>query len=57
MQGSYPGCSVSGMTLKYMYGVNAWKNWVQWKNAQEEQGDLKFSGNFFSLSGEIEILS
>ena len=47
MQGSYPGCSVSGMTLKYMYGVNAWKNWVQWKNAQEEQGDLKFSGNFF----------
>lgn len=44
MQGSYPGCSVSGMTLKYMYGVNAWKNWVQWKNAQEEQGDLKFSG-------------
>ncbi|KAI1231229.1 hypothetical protein IHE44_0008166 [Lamprotornis superbus] len=43
VQGSYPGCSVSGMTLKYMYGVNAWKNWVQWKNAQEEQGDLKFS--------------
>uniref|UniRef100_A0A8B9ISJ4 TRASH domain-containing protein n=1 Tax=Amazona collaria TaxID=241587 RepID=A0A8B9ISJ4_9PSIT len=43
MQGSYAGCSVSGMTLKYMYGVNAWKNWVQWKNAQEEQGDLKFS--------------
>ncbi|XP_037235337.1 zinc finger MYM-type protein 4 isoform X3 [Falco naumanni] len=43
MQGSYPGCSVSGMTLKYMYGVNAWKNWVQWKNSQEEQGDLKFS--------------
>lgn len=48
MQGSYPGCSVSGMTLKYMYGVNAWKNWVQWKNAQEEQGDLKFSGKFVS---------
>ncbi|XP_040612548.1 zinc finger MYM-type protein 4 isoform X3 [Mesocricetus auratus] len=41
IQGALQGCSVSGMTLKYMYGVNAWKNWVQWKNAKEEQGDLK----------------
>ncbi|KAM9108702.1 zinc finger MYM-type protein 4 isoform 2-T2 [Megaptera novaeangliae] len=41
IQGAFQGCSVSGMTLKYMYGVNAWKNWVQWKNAKEEQGDLK----------------
>uniref|UniRef100_A0A8C9F2Y8 TRASH domain-containing protein n=1 Tax=Pavo cristatus TaxID=9049 RepID=A0A8C9F2Y8_PAVCR len=53
MQGSYPGCSVSGMTLKYMYGVNAWKNWVQWKNAQEEQGDLKFSVSVLSSCPEL----
>ncbi|PKU36154.1 zinc finger mym-type protein 4 isoform x5 [Limosa lapponica baueri] len=53
MQGSYPGCSVSGMTLKYMYGVNAWKNWVQWKNAQEEQGDLKFSVRPVKLKEDI----
>uniref|UniRef100_A0A8C5IV00 TRASH domain-containing protein n=1 Tax=Junco hyemalis TaxID=40217 RepID=A0A8C5IV00_JUNHY len=53
MQGSYPGCSVSGMTLKYMYGVNAWKNWVQWKNAQEEQGDLKFSVHPVKLKEDI----
>ncbi|XP_074411872.1 zinc finger MYM-type protein 4 isoform X3 [Zonotrichia albicollis] len=53
VQGSYPGCSVSGMTLKYMYGVNAWKNWVQWKNAQEEQGDLKFSVHPVKLKEDI----
>ncbi|XP_065506801.1 zinc finger MYM-type protein 4 isoform X2 [Caloenas nicobarica] len=53
MQGSYPGCSVSGMTLKYMYGVNAWKNWVQWKNAQEDQGDLKFSVRPVKLKEDI----
>uniref|UniRef100_A0A8B9F0G0 TRASH domain-containing protein n=1 Tax=Amazona collaria TaxID=241587 RepID=A0A8B9F0G0_9PSIT len=53
MQGSYAGCSVSGMTLKYMYGVNAWKNWVQWKNAQEEQGDLKFSVRPVKLKEDI----
>ncbi|XP_038016482.1 zinc finger MYM-type protein 4 isoform X4 [Motacilla alba alba] len=57
MQGSYPGCSVSGMTLKYMYGVNAWKNWVQWKNAQEEQGDLKFSGPVHPVKLKEDILS
>uniref|UniRef100_A0A670XYL0 Zinc finger MYM-type containing 4 n=1 Tax=Pseudonaja textilis TaxID=8673 RepID=A0A670XYL0_PSETE len=50
VQSSYPGCSVSGMSLKYMYGVNAWKNWVQWKNTQEDQGDLKFGGNTFLFS-------
>nr|XP_008531568.1 PREDICTED: zinc finger MYM-type protein 4 isoform X2 [Equus przewalskii] len=44
IQGAFQGCPVSGMTLKYMYGVNAWKNWVQWKNAKEEQGDLKCGG-------------
>ncbi|XP_020015229.1 zinc finger MYM-type protein 4 isoform X3 [Castor canadensis] len=44
IQGAFQGCSVSGMTLKYMYGVNAWKNWVQWKNAKEEQGDIKCGG-------------
>ncbi|XP_062960598.1 zinc finger MYM-type protein 4 isoform X1 [Cynocephalus volans] len=44
IQGAFQGCSVSGMTLKYMYGVNAWKNWVQWKNAKEEQVDLKCGG-------------
>ncbi|XP_043430382.1 zinc finger MYM-type protein 4 isoform X4 [Prionailurus bengalensis] len=44
IQGAFQGCSVSGMTLKYMYGVNAWKNWVQWKNAKEDQGDLKCGG-------------
>uniref|UniRef100_A0A8C3WD23 Zinc finger MYM-type containing 4 n=1 Tax=Catagonus wagneri TaxID=51154 RepID=A0A8C3WD23_9CETA len=49
IQGAFQGCSVSGMTLKYMYGVNAWKNWVQWKNAKEEQGDLK--------CGEVEHAS
>ncbi|XP_056365181.1 zinc finger MYM-type protein 4 isoform X6 [Oenanthe melanoleuca] len=53
VQGSYPGCSVSGMTLKYMYGVNAWKNWVQLKNAQEEQGDLKFSVHPVKLKEDI----
>lgn len=46
IQGAFQGCSVSGMTLKYMYGVNAWKNWVQWKNAKEEQGDLKCGGKY-----------
>ncbi|XP_036767838.2 zinc finger MYM-type protein 4 isoform X3 [Manis pentadactyla] len=44
IQGAFQGCSVSGMTLKYMYGVNAWKNWVQWKNAKEEQGNPKCGG-------------
>lgn len=51
LQSSYPGCSVSGMSLKYMYGVNAWKNWVQWKNSHEDQGDLKFGGNAAFLAG------
>lgn len=46
IQGAFQGCSVSGMTLKYMYGVNAWKNWVQWKNAKEEQGNLKCGGKY-----------
>ncbi|XP_077151920.1 LOW QUALITY PROTEIN: zinc finger MYM-type protein 4 [Ranitomeya variabilis] len=46
MQGSYPGCSALGSTLKYMYGVNAWKNWVRWKNSQEEPEDIKFGGKF-----------
>ena len=46
IQGAFQGCSVSGMTLKYMYGVNAWRNWVQWKNAKEEQGDLKCGGKY-----------
>ncbi|KAM6173213.1 zinc finger MYM-type protein 4 isoform 4-T4 [Erethizon dorsatum] len=45
IQGAFQGCSVSGMTLKYMYGVNAWKNWVQWKNAKEEQVDIKCGGD------------
>ncbi|XP_053563039.1 zinc finger MYM-type protein 4 isoform X2 [Bombina bombina] len=44
MQGSYPGCSPLGSTLKYMYGVNAWKNWVRWKNSQEDPEDIKFGG-------------
>ena len=48
IQGAFHGCSVSGMTLKYMYGVNAWKNWVQWKNAKEEQGDLKCGGKYMA---------
>ncbi|KAM4795002.1 zinc finger MYM-type protein 4 [Rhinophrynus dorsalis] len=42
IQGSYPGCSALGSTLKYMYGVNAWKNWVRWKNTQEDPEDMKF---------------
>nr|XP_014430491.1 zinc finger MYM-type protein 4 isoform X2 [Pelodiscus sinensis] len=53
MQGSYPGCSVSGMTLKYMYGVNAWRNWVQWKNAQEDPGELKFGVRPVKLKEDI----
>ncbi|XP_028937348.1 zinc finger MYM-type protein 4 isoform X3 [Ornithorhynchus anatinus] len=53
IQGAFPGCSVSGMTLKYMYGVNAWKNWVQWKNAQEEQGELKFGARPVKLKEDI----
>ncbi|XP_078537259.1 zinc finger MYM-type protein 4 isoform X2 [Lissotriton helveticus] len=44
IQGSYPGCSVLGSTLKFMYGVNAWRNWVHWRNAQEDQEELKFGG-------------
>ncbi|XP_051843614.1 zinc finger MYM-type protein 4 isoform X2 [Antechinus flavipes] len=44
VQGAIQGGSVSPMTLKYMYGVNAWKNWVKWKNAKEEQEEQKFGG-------------
>ncbi|ELW65995.1 Zinc finger MYM-type protein 4 [Tupaia chinensis] len=55
IQGAFQGCSVSGMTLKYMYGVNAWKNWVQWKNAKEEQGDIKFGGYMFSRIEEEHL--
>ncbi|XP_072466188.1 zinc finger MYM-type protein 4 isoform X5 [Notamacropus eugenii] len=44
VQGTIQGGSVPPMTLKYMYGVNAWKNWVKWKNAKEEQGEQKFGG-------------
>ncbi|KAK7808857.1 hypothetical protein U0070_018779, partial [Myodes glareolus] len=53
IQGALQGCSVSGMTLKYMYGVNAWKNWVQWKNAKEEQGDLKCGVRSMKLKEDI----
>ncbi|KAG9492817.1 hypothetical protein GDO78_001013 [Eleutherodactylus coqui] len=53
MQGSYPGCSALGSTLKYMYGVNAWKNWVRWKNAQEEQEDVKFGVRPVKLKEDI----
>uniref|UniRef100_G1P1H3 Zinc finger MYM-type containing 4 n=1 Tax=Myotis lucifugus TaxID=59463 RepID=G1P1H3_MYOLU len=53
IQGAFQGCSVSGMTLKYMYGVNAWKNWVQWKNAKEEQGDLKCGVRSVKLKEDI----
>ncbi|XP_074161188.1 zinc finger MYM-type protein 4 isoform X9 [Sminthopsis crassicaudata] len=51
IQGAIQGGSVSPMTLKYMYGVNAWKNWVKWKNAKEEQGEQKFGVFHLSLSG------
>ncbi|XP_001380579.3 zinc finger MYM-type protein 4 isoform X4 [Monodelphis domestica] len=44
VQGTIQGGSVPPMTLKYMYGVNAWKNWVKWKNAKEEQAEQKFGG-------------
>ncbi|KAG8588457.1 hypothetical protein GDO81_005984 [Engystomops pustulosus] len=53
MQGSYPGCSALGSTLKYMYGVNAWKNWVRWKNSQEEPEDIKFGVRPVKLKEEI----
>ncbi|XP_069478684.1 zinc finger MYM-type protein 4 isoform X4 [Ambystoma mexicanum] len=49
MQGSYPGCSVLGSTLKYMYGVNAWKNWVRWRNTQEDHEELKFGGELHDV--------
>ncbi|MEE6525602.1 hypothetical protein FKM82_025696, partial [Ascaphus truei] len=50
MQGTYPGCSALGSTLKFMYGVNAWKNWVRWKNLQEDPDDMKFGGRFHESS-------
>ncbi|KAM8976838.1 zinc finger MYM-type protein 4 isoform 2-T2 [Pelodytes ibericus] len=53
MQGSYPGCSALGSTLKYMYGVNAWKNWVRWKNAQEDPEDIKFGVRPVKLKEDI----
>nr|XP_033811126.1 zinc finger MYM-type protein 4 isoform X1 [Geotrypetes seraphini] len=53
IQGSYPGCSALGMTLKYMYGVNAWKNWVAWKNAQEDQEELKFGVRPMKLKEDL----
>ncbi|KAL7980557.1 hypothetical protein Chor_001711 [Crotalus horridus] len=54
LEADFPsGCSVSGMSLKYMYGVNAWKNWVQWKNTQEDQGDLKFGVRSVKLKEDI----
>ncbi|XP_063092125.1 zinc finger MYM-type protein 4 isoform X2 [Cavia porcellus] len=56
IQGAFQGCSVSGMTLKYMYGVNAWKNWVQWKNAKEEQLDVKCGGELGSSSPSSDPL-
>ncbi|XP_075709471.1 zinc finger MYM-type protein 4 [Rhinoderma darwinii] len=53
IQGSYPGCSALGSTLKYMYGVNAWKNWVRWKNSQEEPEDIKFGVRPVKLKEDI----
>ncbi|XP_063810504.1 zinc finger MYM-type protein 4 isoform X2 [Pseudophryne corroboree] len=53
MQGSYPGCSALGSTLKYMYGVNAWKNWVRWKNSQEEPEDIKFGVRPVKLKEDV----
>ncbi|XP_069827650.1 zinc finger MYM-type protein 4 isoform X2 [Dendropsophus ebraccatus] len=53
MQGSYPGCSALGSTLKFMYGVNAWKNWVRWKNSQDEPEDLKFGVRPVKLKEDI----
>ncbi|XP_029427284.1 zinc finger MYM-type protein 4 isoform X2 [Rhinatrema bivittatum] len=53
IQGSYPGCSALGMTLKYMYGVNAWRNWVRWKNTQEDQDELKFGVRPMKLKEDL----
>ncbi|XP_068125208.1 zinc finger MYM-type protein 4 isoform X2 [Hyperolius riggenbachi] len=53
IQGSYPGCSALGSTLKYMYGVNSWKNWVRWKNSQEEPEDIKFGVRPVKLKEDI----
>ncbi|XP_063310866.1 zinc finger MYM-type protein 4 isoform X1 [Pelobates fuscus] len=53
MQGTYPGCSALGSTLKYIYGVNAWKNWVRWKNAQEDPEDIKFGVRPVKLKEDI----
>ncbi|KAM9320993.1 zinc finger MYM-type protein 4 [Gastrophryne carolinensis] len=53
ISGTYPGCSALGSTLKYMYGVNAWKTWVRWKNSQEEPEDIKFGVRPVKLKEDI----
>ncbi|XP_075460707.1 zinc finger MYM-type protein 4 isoform X3 [Ascaphus truei] len=53
MQGTYPGCSALGSTLKFMYGVNAWKNWVRWKNLQEDPDDMKFGVRPMKLKEDL----
>ncbi|XP_028675546.2 zinc finger MYM-type protein 4 [Erpetoichthys calabaricus] len=41
-RGSLPATPEPRNTLKYMYGVNAWRNWVQWRNTQTETEELRF---------------
>ncbi|XP_018104995.1 zinc finger MYM-type protein 4 isoform X1 [Xenopus laevis] len=53
IQGTYPGCSPLGSTLKYMYGVNAWKNWVRWKNTQDDHEELKFGVRPIKLKEDL----
>ncbi|XP_043915267.1 zinc finger MYM-type protein 4 isoform X3 [Protopterus annectens] len=51
---TFPGSSVGdGTTLKYMYGVNAWKNWVQWRNSNGELEDLKLGARSLKIKEDI----
>nr|XP_014352652.1 PREDICTED: zinc finger MYM-type protein 4 isoform X1 [Latimeria chalumnae] len=52
-QASFPGTSNSSPTLKYMYGVNAWKSWVHWKNSQGDHEELKFGARSVKLKEDL----
>uniref|UniRef100_H3B504 Zinc finger MYM-type containing 4 n=1 Tax=Latimeria chalumnae TaxID=7897 RepID=H3B504_LATCH len=55
-QASFPGTSNSSPTLKYMYGVNAWKSWVHWKNSQGDHEELKFGATYQSDKQTKKVL-
>eukprot|EP00062_Callorhinchus_milii_P020447 gi/632976104/ref/XP_007904610.1/ PREDICTED: zinc finger MYM-type protein 4 [Callorhinchus milii] len=48
------GKSHVGLFLKYMYGVNAWKRWVQRKNTQGNHSEeLRFGSRLVKLKEDI----